>query len=218
MSDFFNMLWENKDLYISGAIVTLELSFFAVIFGSILGAILVFMKLGPIKPISWVATVYIEIFRGTPLIVQLFIVYFGLPQFGIEFDKFIAGVIALSLNSAAYLAEIFRTGIQSIDKGQLEAARSLGMTKAKAMRYIILPQALRTVIPTIANEFVVIIKESAIVCFIGLADIFYQTGVIRSQTYTAMGPLVGSAMTYFILTFTLSKLIGYWERKLKTND
>ncbi|GAC42556.1 amino acid ABC transporter permease [Paenibacillus popilliae] len=218
MFDWLSMLWDYKWDYLSGAEITVLLSLVAVLAGFVLGIMIVLMRIGPFKPLNWFAITYIELLRGTPLLVQLFIIHFGLAQFGIEFSKFTSGAIAISINSSAYLAEIFRSGIQAVDKGQAEAARSLGMSKGMTMRYIILPQAFRTVIPAIGNEFVTIIKESSIVSLIGIADIMFQTDIIRSKTYTAMGPLLGAAMMYLMLTIPLSKTIGLLERKLKKND
>jgi len=214
----FEALYEYKFNYLSGAGMTLLLSLSAVVLGVIFGLILVLMRLSKIKPLKWFAASYIEIFRGTPLLVQLFIIYFGLAEMGLDINKFMSGVIAVGLNSAAYLAEIFRAGIQGVDKGQYEAARSLGMSHTGAMRHIILPQAMRSVLPAIGNEFVTMIKETSIVSFIGIADLMFQTEKVRSITYTAMGPLLGAAVCYFIMTFTLSKLIGRLERKMSTND
>ncbi|MGZ9584203.1 amino acid ABC transporter permease [Paenibacillus marinisediminis] len=214
----FEALSEFHLKYLSGVSVTLILSLSAVLVGVALGLILVLMRLSKIKPLRWFAVTYIEVFRGTPLLVQLFIIYFGLTEMGLDLNKFTSGVIAVGLNSAAYLAEIFRAGIQGVDKGQVEAARSLGMKQSATMRYIVLPQAIRSVLPAIGNEFVTMIKETSIVSFIGIADLMFQTEQIRSITYTAMGPLLGAALCYFVMTFTLSKIIGRFERKLNTND
>ncbi|WP_314587747.1 ABC transporter substrate-binding protein/permease [Paenibacillus terrigena] len=217
-SNIWTILLQYKSTYLNGVWWTLLLSLVTVVFGFILGVILVLMRRSRIKPFKWLAIAYIEFLRGTPLMVQLFIIYFGLPSIGIEFPKFIAGAIALSLNSAAYLAEIFRAGIESVDKGQLEAARSLGMGQSMAMRYIILPQALKQVLPAIGNEFVVIIKESSIVSLIGITDIMFQEEVVRGSTYAGLPPLIIAAVLYFILTFTCSKLLGVAERRLKASD
>ncbi|MCY9515966.1 amino acid ABC transporter permease [Paenibacillus apiarius] len=218
MLDWFGMLWDFKWDYFSGAKITVLLSLFSVLAGFILGVIIVLLRMSGIKPLQWLTTAYIELVRGTPLLVQIFIIYFGLTEFGIEFSPFMAGVVAVSINSSAYLSEIFRAGIQAIDRGQAEAARSLGMSKAMTLRHIVLPQAFRNVLPAIGNEFVTIIKETSIVSFIGITDIMFQTEVIRSKTYTALGPLMGAAMIYFILTFTLSKAVATLERKLSSHD
>lgn len=214
----FEALYEFKFNYLSGMGVTLLLSLCAVVLGVVFGLVLVLMRMSKTKPLRWFAITYIEIFRGTPLLVQLFIIYFGLSEFGLDLSKFTSGVIAVGLNSAAYLAEIFRAGIQGVDKGQVEASRSLGMSHAATLRYVVLPQALRSVLPAIGNEFVTMIKETSIVNFIGIADLMFQTEKVRSITYTAMGPLLGAAVCYFIMTFTLSKLIGRLERKMANND
>ena len=206
----FEALYEFKFNYLSGMGVTLLLSLFAVVLGV--------MRMSKIKPLRWFSITYIEIFRGTPLLVQLFIIYFGLTEFGLDLNKFTSGIIAVGLNSAAYLAEIFRAGIQGVDKGQVEASRSLGMTHAQTLRFVVLPQALRSVLPAIGNEFVTMIKETSIVNFIGIMDIMFETEKIRSITYSALGPLMGAAVCYFIMTFTLSKLIGRLERKMANND
>lgn len=210
----FEALYEYNSNYLSGIGITLLLSISAVVLGFIIGLVLVLMRQSKMKPLRWLAISYIEIFRGTPLLVQLFIIYFGLSEFGLDINKFASGVIAVALNSAAYLAEIFRAGIQGVDKGQVEAARSLGMSQAMTMRVVVLPQALKTVLPAIGNEFITIIKETSIVSFIGIADLMFQTEKVRSMTYSALGPLLGAAVCYFILTFTLSKLVGRMERKL----
>ena len=159
---------------------------------------------------------------------QIFIVFYGLPQIGIEFPdvpalgedfpRFMAGAIALSLNSAAYVAEIIRAGIQAVDKGQMEAARSLGMPHSMAMRYIILPQAVRNILPALGNEFVVVIKESSIVSVIGVAELMYNAETVRGNTFRPFEPLIIAALIYFAMTFTLSKLVGKAERRMRTSD
>lgn len=139
MLDWFGMLWDFKWDYLSGAKITVLLSLFSVLAGFILGVVIVLVRMSGFKPLKWLTTAYIELVRGTPLLVQIFIIYFGLTEFGIEFSPFMAGVVAVSINSSAYLSEIFRAGIQAIDRGQAEAARSLGMSKAMTLRYIVLP-------------------------------------------------------------------------------
>ncbi|MCM3290797.1 amino acid ABC transporter permease [Paenibacillus sp. MER 180] len=218
MFDWFDMLWTNKLGFVSGAGITVLLSAISVLFGLLLGVAIVLMRMSKIKPLKWFAVTYIEVFRGTPLLVQLFIIHYGLAEYGVEFSALTSGAIALSLNSGAYLAEIFRAGIQSIDHGQLEAARSLGMSKPMGMRLIVLPQAFRNVIPAIGNEFITIIKETSIVSTIGIADLMFETNIVRAKIYSAMGPLIGAACIYLILTFTLSKVVARLERKLSEHD
>ena len=181
------------------------------------------------NPLSFLATAYVEILRSTPVIVQVAIVYYGvfgplikLPSFTffgfIKFERFFPGVVALGMNSGAYLCEIIRSGIQSIDGGQTEASRSLGMTKIQTMRYIILPQAIKNILPAIANEFVVIIKESAITYTIGVQDIMSAVNAVRGATFIIIEPLLVATGIYFCLCFPTSKLIAYFERRMSRGD
>ena len=225
-----DFLMEYKDYYIKGALMTLELSFFTVIFGSIIGIMLSLMRLSKFWLLRIIAVSYIEFIRGTPLLVQLFMIIYGLPMMinwmltGIGLSEispppdFTLAVVALSINSAAYVAEIFRAGIQAVDKGQMEAARSLGMPQGMAMRLIVLPQAFRNILPALGNEFVVIIKESSQVMVIGIAELMYNANTVRGITYMPFTPLIVAAVIYFLMTFTLSKLLGVAERRLKTSD
>jgi polar amino acid transport system permease protein len=168
------------------------------------------------------------VFRATPMLVQVFIVYYilladiPLPSFKlfgfIRFERMVPGVIALSMNSAAYLSEIIRSGIQSIDQGQTEAARSLGMSPVQTMRYIVLPQAIKNILPAIANEFVTIIKESSICYTIGVQDIMSAVKSAQMAAFTIAEPLVIAAAIYFCLTFPTSKIIAYFERKMSRGD
>ncbi|MDW7671171.1 MAG: amino acid ABC transporter permease [Bacillota bacterium] len=215
----FRFIAQYKDLYLTGTRNTIILAILAVFFGVILGLVLALMRRSKIKPITFLASAYIEFIRGTPLLVQLFIIFYGLPVVtGMRFPDFLAGVIALSLNSAAYVAEIIRAGLQSVDKGQMEAARSLGMTNNLAMRHIIIPQAFKNILPALGNEFIVVIKESAIVSVIGIYDIMRSANIVRGITYRPFEPLIVAAVIYFILTFTLSNLLGVAERRMRAGD
>lgn len=224
----FSFLPKYYMFFLNGAKITLLLSLFTVILGVILGIVLALMRLSRIAPLKMIATAYIEFIRGTPLLVQLFLFYYGLPKLGIQFPdipalgtavpEFMAGVIALSVNSAAYVAETFRAGIQAIDKGQMEAARSLGMPHSMAMRHIILPQAIRNVLPALGNEFIVIIKESSIVSVIGISELMYNADTVRGNSFRAFEPLIVVAIIYFAITFTLSKVLGIAERRMRTSD
>ncbi len=184
---------------------------------------------GKFNPLSFLATAYVEILRSTPVIVQVAIIYYGvfgalieLPSFTIfgfiKFERFFPGVVALGMNSGAYLCEIMRSGIQSIDGGQTEAARSLGMSQIQNMRYIILPQAIKNILPAIANEFVVIIKESAITYTIGVQDIMSAVNAVRGATFIIIEPLLVATAIYFCLCFPTSKLIAYFERRMSRGD
>lgn len=224
----FSFLTDYYMYFLKGAQNTLLLALFSVLFGVVLGVFIALMKMSRIHPLRWFASSSIEFIRGTPLLVQLFIIYFGLPKLGIHFPEvpvlgtafpeFMAGVITLSINSAAYVAEIFRAGIQAIDKGQMEAARSLGLTHAMAMRYVILPQAVRNVLPALGNEFIVVIKESSIVMIIGISELMYNADTVRSNTFQPFEPLLVAALIYFVMTFTLSKILGVAERRLRASD
>ena len=184
--------------------------------------------LGRFNPLSFLATAYVEILRSTPILVQIFIIYYGvftiikLPNFNmfgfIRFSRFFPGVVALGMNSGAYLCEIIRAGIQSIDGGQSEAARSLGLRQTQNLRYIIFPQALKNILPAIANEFVVIIKESAITWTIGVQDIMSAVNAVKGATSIIMEPLLVATALYFCLCFPTSKIIAYFERRMSRGD
>ena len=214
----FNFLSEYFPLFIEGLVWTLLIALLAVIFGVILGSILCFMKKSKFILLKVIANIYIEIVRGTPVLLQVYIVYFGLTAFGIKLGAFTSAIIALSVNSAAYVAEIIRSGIEAVDNGQMEAARSLGMTSKMAMLNIILPQAIKNILPAIGNEFVAVIKESSMASVIGVAEIMYASKIVTGATYRSREPLMIAAIFYFILTFTLGRLMGYLERRLKASD
>ena len=217
--NIIELLIKYQDYYITGIKVTLALSFFSLLIGTTLGSLLSLLKLSKAKILSWIATVYIEMVRGTPMMVQIAIVYFGsFVLFGINLDGFVAALIAVSLNSAAYVAEIIRSGIQSIDKGQTEASRSLGMSSGQTMRHIILPQAIKNILPTLGNEFVTLIKETSVASTIGVVDLMRASNIVQSTSYEPFTPLIIVAIIYFIFTFTLSQLIGIFERRLAHND
>ena len=182
------------------------------------------LALSRFNPLSFLATTYVEVLRSTPVIVQIMIVYLGvfsvieLPNFTflgfIKFNRFFPGVVALGMNSGAYLCEIIRSGIQSVDGGQSEAARSLGMSQAQTLRFIILPQAVRNILPAIANEFVVIIKESAITYTIGMQDIMSAVNAVKASNFIIVEPLLVATALYFCLCFPTSKIIAYFERRM----
>ncbi|MBU5312788.1 amino acid ABC transporter permease [Tissierella carlieri] len=210
---------EYYSYFLKGTGTTLLISLFGVIFGSLVGILLALMKLSNNKFLKGIATSYIEIVRGTPLILQIFLVYHGLPKLiPLPSSRIFLGTIAVFLNSAAYVAEIIRAGIQSIDKGQMEASRSLGMPQSMAMKYIIIPQAFKNILPALGNEFIVLIKESAIISVIGVQDLMYNADTLRGITYRPFAPLIFAGIIYFIITFSLSKLLGILERRLGASD
>lgn len=215
----FSFMYKYYGFFVNGTTITLLLSFFGVTFGALLGVLFALLKLSKNRLLKGFSSAYIEIIRGTPLLVQLYIVYYGIPRLiGVDFEDLTLGIIAISLNSAAYVAEIIRAGILSIDKGQMEAARSLGMTHKMAMTNIIIPQAFKNILPALGNEFIVLIKESAIVSVIGIHDLMYNTDTVRGNTFRPFTPLIVAAAIYFVITFTLSKLLGLLERRLRAGD
>ncbi|HYE83852.1 MAG TPA: amino acid ABC transporter permease [Clostridia bacterium] len=215
----FSFMYKYYGFFVDGTAITLLLSLFGVIFGAIIGVIFALMKLSKNRLLKSFSTAYIEVVRGTPLLVQMYIVYYGIPRLvGVDFEDLTLGIIAISLNSAAYVAEIIRAGILSIDKGQMEAARSLGMSHRLAMTNIIIPQAFKNILPALGNEFIVLIKESAIVSIIGIHDLMYNTDTVRGNTFRPFSPLLVAAAIYFAITFTLSKLMGILERRLRAGD
>ena len=208
---------------VEGVQNTLIIAVFTVLLGTILGTLLAVMKMGKFKPTKWFASAYIEFIRGTPLMVQLMFIFYGLPMIGIDFpevsfipnfSRFLAGIFAMSINSAAYVAEIIRSGIQAVDIGQTEAARSLGFKQGETLRMVVLPQAIRNILPALANEFVTVIKESSIVSIIGISDLMYQANGIMAGTYVYLETLAVTAIVYFIMTFTTSRLIALAERRM----
>lgn len=208
-----------KFYYLTGIKITLLLSFFSLTIGSALGIFISLLKLSKVKFLRFIASVYIEIVRGTPMMVQISLVFFGsFVLLDVKLSGFISALIAVSLNSAAYVAEIIRSGIQSIDKGQTEASRSLGISEKQTMRHIIFPQAIKNILPALGNEFVTLIKETSVASTIGVADLMFASKTVQSSSFQPFDPLVIVAVIYFIFTFTISQLIGLLERRLSHND
>lgn len=218
----FSFIGENLPRYFDGIKITLLISLIAVIFGTVFGSVLYFMKssnigIGKFKPLKIISVVYIEVIRATPMILQILMVYAGTKMlFNIDISAFSSAVIAISLNSAAYVAEIIRAGIEAVDKGQMEAARSLGMTKSMAMRLIVIPQAVRNILPAVGNEFVAVVKESSMASIIGVAELMFSAKVVVGATYLSLEPYIVAAVFYFIITFPLGRLMGYLERRLNS--
>lgn len=217
---------------VEGALTTLEVTVVALFFGVLIGLMTSLGKMSRFFVPRLIANVYIEIIRGTPILVQALFFYFGIPvvvrtivslitgdpSFRFTIDPIFAGMVVCSFNSGAYVAEIFRAGIQSVDKGQMEAARSLGMPHKLAMRKIILPQAVKTILPSLGNEFVVLIKETSILSVIGVSEITKVGQLHTAVTYTPFSTFLGVACVYMILTFTMSRLVGVLERRLAVSD
>lgn len=214
----FSFLSKYYTFFIDGSKFTIFLAFFTVIFGVILGVLLALMKLSKNKIFNIISSAYIEFIRGTPALVQLYLVFYGLPHIGVNLPDIFAGIIALSVNSSAYVAEIIRAGIQAVDNGQIEASRSLGMTQSMSMRLIIIPQAIKNILPALGNEFIVVIKESSLVSIIGIHELMYNADTVRGNTFQPFEPLIVAAIIYFVMTFLLSKIMNSFERRLRTSD
>lgn len=225
----FQAAFSYWQLFLQGVVCTISLSALTVILGFILALLLALCRMGRAKLLRALATAYVELFRATPMIVQVFIIYYvvfngvkvlpGLKLFGfIRFDRFFPAVVALALNSGAYLSEIIRSGIQSVDGGQTEAARSLGLNAVQTMRFVVLPQAIKNILPAIANEFVTIIKESAICYTIGVQDIMSAVNAVKGATYRTGEALIIATVLYFCLTYPTSKIIEHFERKMRRGD
>lgn len=209
--------------YLQGLKLTLLLSLIGVIFGALIGSLLALGRRSKSPVLRKFTTAVVEIIRGTPLIVQITLFVYSMlnvipPNLPFLRNKLFLASIPMCLNSGAYVSEIIRAGIQSINKGQEEAARSLGLTEKQTMTYIIMPQAIKNILPALGNEFVTLIKESAVVSIVALHDMMYYAEAIRGSTYKAFEPYFYVAVIYFILTYGISKLLGRFERRLQASD
>ena len=212
--------------FLRGTQTTILVALITVILGSVLGCIIAFARLSKVRPLRWFGQLYITVIRGTPMLVQLFIVYFQLsfikyPSgviFGVDIERAIPCIIALSINSAAYVADIIRAGIQAVDKGQMEGARSCGMTNAQAMRYIVMPQAVKNILPAIGNEFVTMVKETSIIQYLGVSDLMYNTGIVITDTYNPLPCYYISAIIYLALNICLGKGLNIFEGRMKRSE
>jgi len=214
MPYWLEVLANNFTYLLEGALSTLRLTSLSVLIGLIIGTFVGMGRLSKHKFLNYPATVYVEFIRGTPLLVQLFIIYFGLPQLGINLPKYPAAIVALGINSGAYVAEIVRAGIQSVPKGQYEAARSLGMTHGQTMRYIILPQAFRNILPALGNEFIAMTKDSSLASVIGVTELMRTGQIVISRTFQSFSIYGGVAIIYFAMTFTMSRIVRWIEKKV----
>lgn len=218
-----NFVAEDRWKYlVSGLGVTLQVTFFAVIIGIVLGFLVAIVrstadKTGKLKFLNGICRVYLTVIRGTPVVVQLLIIYFVIFA-SVDIDKVTAAVVAFGLNSGAYVAEIVRSGIMSIDEGQFEAGRSLGFGYAQTMWHIIVPQAFKNVLPALANEFIVLLKETSVCGYIALQDLTKGGDIIRSRTYDPFMPLIAVAVIYLVMVMGLSALVTRLERRLRSSD
>lgn len=219
MNDDSGFISKYGSFFLKGIKITILISLIGVALGSILGAFVALMKLSKIKIISWIASIYIEILRGTPMLVQVFIVFFGITAaLGLDISALVCGTIALVINSSAYIAEIIRAGINAVDKGQMEAARSLGLNYRQTMKSVIMPQAIKNILPALGNEFVTLIKESSIVSTIGVGEIMFNAQVVQGISFDPFTPLLVAAALYFVLTFVLTRIMNMIEGSLNASD
>ena len=252
----FEKVFQYAGMFKEGMLCTVYLSLFTVILGFLLALVLAIMRmsnfrpfrslgldkdghlrdggfllaLSKFNPIGFIATVYVEVIRATPMLVQLFIVYqvvfnknvINLPAVTVlgfvDLSRFIPGVVALALNSSAYVAEIFRAGILAVDKGQTEAARSLGLTQGQNMRFIVLPQAVKNILPALANEIVTMVKESSICSMLGMAELMFVSKTVATGTYITLAPYTIAALIYFCINYPASKAIEAIERRMRRGD
>lgn len=215
----FELIVRSVPLLIKGAGVTVEITAVAVFFGFLIGCVVGIARLCNVKLLRLVATVYVDFIRGTPLLVQIFIVYFALPAvLGTRIDKFVAAVMACSINSGAYVGEIFRAGIQSIDAGQMEAGRSLGLSWWQTMRYIILPQAFKRIIPPLGNEFIAMLKDSSLVSVIGFEELTRNGQLIIARTYASLEIWTCVALIYLFMVVVVARGVARLEKRFKQDE
>ena len=223
-------IWEIATNYyqyfLRGTRTTILISLLTVFCGSILGCLIAFMRLSKFKPLERFASIYITVIRGTPMLVQLYIVYYQLDfisyptgtLFGVDLERALPCIIALSINSSAYVAEIIRAGIQAVDKGQMEGARSCGMTNGQAMRYVVMPQAVKNILPAIGNEMIALLKETSVAGYVAVQDLTRAANLIRNNTYDAFNPLMVTAIVYLSLVVIMTRLLSILERRLRKSD
>jgi polar amino acid transport system permease protein len=221
----FSFLSKYLSYFVSGASITVIISLATVCLGTLIGLAMALLKLSKHKPLNWFANIYIEVLRGTPMLLQITIGFLILQGFfpsndlnvgvlSVSINRLFPGMIVLSLNSGAYVAEIIRGGITAVNFGQTEAAHSLGLRPAQTMRYAILPQALRNILPPLGNEFITLIKDSSLLATIGINELMGSAQIVVSNSYIPLEPLIVAAALYFVMTFITSRLLNLWERKL----
>ncbi|MFA9378617.1 MAG: amino acid ABC transporter permease [Lachnotalea sp.] len=216
--EFFAIAWENIPLFIPAIFATLELSVLSIILGTVVGLLVNLMKMTKIKPLVIFADIYIAIVRGTPLLLQLFFIFYGLPQMGIVIDPFPTAVIGLAFHNGAYISEIFRGSIQSISVGQNEATKALGMTKLKAFRYVIFPQAFKNAVPALGNQFLLSILDSSLASVITITETMKLAKQLASATFSIFPIYFDAACIYMVLTYALSILLKKLEKRLRVNE
>ena len=218
----FAKIWEifttKFPVFMQGVGVTLELAFFTALLGSLLGLIGAILRRIRFLPVRIIMNMYVAFIRGTPLLVQVLMIVYGLPQLGLRLPRMTLCIIALVINSGAYMAELIRAGLQSVDIGQSEAADSLGMSSSQKMLYVILPQAIKVTLPAVGNEFIAIIKESSVLYAVGVYELTYQANKLASVNYRYLETLIVAALIYFVLTYAMSKLLALLEGRMRRSE
>lgn len=224
LEKIWEILTTKFDTFMMGAGITLKLSAYTVLIGFLLGLLVAVFRNNKIAPLRWLMNAYVAFIRGTPLLVQVLLIVYGLPQLGLnkigayKLSKFDMCLIALGINSGAYMAEIIRAGLQSVDHGQSEAADSLGLSGFQKLLYVILPQAIKVILPTMGNEFVAIIKESSVLYSVGVYELTYQANKLASVNYRYLETMLDAALIYFVLTYVATKLLNLLERRMRRSE
>ncbi len=225
LKEYLQHMWAVMPALLKGAGLTIKITSFSVFFGVIIGLVVCLSRMSKRKWLNLPALAYIDVVRGTPLMVQIMMIYFGIPGLlsallgsPVNVSGLVAGIIACSINSGAYVAEIIRGGIQSVESGQMEAARSLGMTHVQSMAYIILPQAFRNIVPPMGNEFIVLLKDSSLLSIIGVNELMQQGKLYAASSYAHFPAYLAIALVYLIMTFSISRLVGVIERRMRVSD
>lgn len=221
--EIFEVAYKYRTLFFEGMLGTLQLAFITVFFGMLLGALVAIIRMSKFKPVSWLASAYVEILRGTPLLVQLYIFYLFVPEMSpalkaMDLPVYFYIVLSLIINSSAYVSEVIRAGIQAVDKGQTEAAKSLGMSNRNMMLRIIFPQAIKNILPALCNEFIMMIKETSLASTFFIRELMCTQKILQSTYFLTWQPLFVIAFIYFILTFILSKFVRLLEKRLSVSD
>lgn len=219
MFDNYNFLDKYWSLFLQGVEVTIVLAVISILLGLVLGILVALLKMSKIKPVSLLASMYVGFIRDTPLLVQIYLVYIGLPKIvGVSIPDFVTGLVALTLYSTAYIAEIIRSGIQSLPVGQVEAATSLGMPQVRVMTDIVLPQAFKNILPALGNQFIGNIKDSSLVSVLGITDLMFAAQTVRGSTALGLEPMIVASSLYLVMTWSLNRLLNLFERRMRVSD
>ena len=214
----FSILTENWDMYIEGFLNTIYISLIGLVGSFVFGTILAVFRIAPLKLLNWIGTIYVEFFRNIPLLIIAFFLFTALPTIGIQLDGFQAGTLALIIYTSAFIAEAVRAGILSVPKGQTEAARSSGLTYIQTMRLVVLPQAIKIVIPPLGNQFINLVKNSSILTILAAGDLMYQADLISTRTFVTFDVYIFVALFYLVITIPLSTGVNYLEKRLAKSN